>query len=123
MAAEAASATVFVVDDDQGLSRLIQKTLQREGFTVVTAFSGKEAIAWLEKNRADLMLLDLKMPGLSGLEVAQRAKEIQSAAILILTGSSAIEGALDVPGVGEFDFMLKTTAPEAVLERVAAAIK
>ena len=56
--------TIFVVDDDRGLLRLIEKALQREGFATASAGSGADALAWLARNRADLLLLDLKLQDL-----------------------------------------------------------
>ncbi len=55
-------ANILVVDDDQGLLRLMERTLKRQGFSTATASSGKDAIAWLGQNFADLMLLDVKLP-------------------------------------------------------------
>jgi DNA-binding response OmpR family regulator len=59
MESGAIKPTVLVVDDDRGLLRLIEKTLQREGFSTAAAASGKDAFDWLANNRADLLLLDL----------------------------------------------------------------
>jgi DNA-binding response OmpR family regulator len=118
------AARILIVDDEAAIRLTMDMLLRRHGYTVVTATSGEEALALIAQQPFDLLLLDLKMPGLSGLEVAQRAQSLQPApAILILTGSSAIEGALDEPGVGGFNYIIKTTSPEAVLERVAAAIQ
>jgi heterodisulfide reductase subunit A2 len=117
------AARILVVDDEAAIRLTMDILLRRHGYTVTTAESGEEALALIEQQPFDLLLLDLKMPGLSGLEVAERAQKMQpAAAILILTGSSAIEGALDEPGVGQFSYLIKTTSPEAVLERVAAVI-
>jgi DNA-binding NtrC family response regulator len=118
------AARILIVDDEAAIRLTMDILLRRHGYSVATATSGEEALALIAQQPFDLLLLDLKMPGLSGLEVAQRAQGIQpTASILILTGSSAIEGALDAPGVGAFNFIVKTSSPEAVLERVAAAIQ
>jgi len=118
------AARILVVDDEAAIRLTMNMLLRRSGYAVTTAESGEQALALITEQPFDLLLLDLKMPGVTGLEVAERAKDIQpAAAILFLTGSSAIEGALDAPGVGGFNYMLKTASPETVLERVAAAIK
>ena len=65
----ATPATIFVVDDDQGLLRLMERTLQREGFTTTTAGSGSSAIDWLARHSADLMLVDLKLQDIEGREL------------------------------------------------------
>jgi DNA-binding response OmpR family regulator len=121
---EQQAARILVVDDEAAIRLTMNMLLRRNGYTVTTAARGEEALGLLAQHSFDLLLLDLKMPGLSGLEVAQRARDIQpAAAVLILTGSSAIEGALDEPNVGEFSYIPKTASPEVVLERIAAAIR
>jgi DNA-binding response OmpR family regulator len=76
MDAGTAPATILVVDDDLGLSRLIQRALERGGFKVVTASSGQAAAAWLVAHPTDLMLLDLKLhrADLIGGEVQVRSR-------------------------------------------------
>jgi CheY-like chemotaxis protein len=121
---EQQAARILVVDDEAAIRLTMNILLRRNGYVVTTAESGEQALAVIAQQPFDLLLLDLKMPGLSGLEVAERAKSIQPAvAILFLTGSSAIEGALDSPGVGGFNYIIKTASPEEVLEHVAAAIQ
>jgi CheY-like chemotaxis protein len=118
------AARILVVDDEGAIRLTMEILLRRQGYTVTTAASGEEAVALIAQQHFDLLLLDLKMPGLSGLEVAERAQQQQPGTpILILTGSSAIEGALEEPGVGQFSYVIKTSSPEAVLERVAAALE
>jgi DNA-binding response OmpR family regulator len=58
--------TIFIVDDDRGLLRLIEKALQREGFRTGSALSGREALTWLAEYDADLLLLDLKLQDMEG---------------------------------------------------------
>jgi DNA-binding NtrC family response regulator len=117
------SAHILVADDEDAIRLTMELLLRRRGYTVTTASSGTEALAQIEQQSFELLLLDLKMPGLNGLEVAQRGRALQpAAAILILTGSSRIEGAADEPDIEQFDSMLKTASPQDVLERVAAMI-
>jgi DNA-binding NtrC family response regulator len=118
------TARILVVDDEAAIRLTMEILLRRHGYTVTTAASGEEALTLIEQQPFDVLLLDLKMPGLSGLEVAERAQKLQPATpILILTGSSAIEGALEEPGIGRFSYVIKTASPEVVLERVAAALR
>ena len=77
MASVASNATVFIVDDDRGLLRLIEKALRREGFSSATASSGQEAMRWLACNQADLMLLDLKLPDIEGKDLIHHLAETQ----------------------------------------------
>lgn len=118
---EQRSARILVVDDEAMIRLTLEMLLRRRGYAVTIASIGAEALALIEQQPFDLLLLDLKMPGMSGIEVAQRARALQPAAkILILTGSSQIEGVVNEPHDEQFEFMLKTASPQEVLERVAA---
>ena len=86
----AAPPTVFVVDDDRGLLRLMEKALRREGIATSSAGSGKDAISWLAGNRADLMLLDLKLPKVNGFEVLEQVRadeNLKMIPVVVLTSS------------------------------------
>jgi DNA-binding response OmpR family regulator len=116
-------AQILVVDDEAPIRLTMHALLQRRGYEVLTAENGEQALALIHQRPFNLLLLDLKMPGLSGIEVAQRARERQpDAAIIILTGHGSLDSALDSLHIGVFDYLLKTASPHAVLERVAAAL-
>jgi PAS domain S-box-containing protein len=108
MGRAAASATVLVVDDDEGLSRLIQRALEREGFRVVRASSGQDAIAWLATNRTDLMLLDLKLHDIEGRELINHLAEIQRVTpFVIITGQGDEREAVEMIKRGALDYLVK----------------
>jgi PAS domain S-box-containing protein len=99
---------IFVVDDDQGLLRLIEKALQREGFSTVTAASAKDAIDWLSKNSADLMLLDLKLPDIEGKKLINHLASIQrETPFIIITGQGDERVAVDLMKRGALDYLVK----------------
>src|SRR5919205_4045976 len=117
-------AQVLVVDDEAPIRITMSDMLRRRGYDVIAAASGEEALALLHQRPFDLLLLDLRMPGISGIEVAQRARELGSqAAIIVLTGHGSLESAVDGIHLGVFDYMLKTASPRDVLARVAAAVE
>ena len=117
-------AQVLVVDDEAPIRITMSDMLRRRGYEVVAAASGEEALALLHQRPFDLLLLDLRMPGLSGLDVAQRARELHpDAAIIILTGHGSLDSAVEGIRLGVFDYLLKTASPRDVLARVAAAIE
>ncbi len=100
--------TVFVVDDNEGLTRLIQKALEREGFSAVVANSGKDAITWLIRNRADLMLLDLKLPDIEGKALVDHLAEIhRSVPFLVITGQGDERVAVEMMKRGALDYLIK----------------
>src|SRR5918911_2712470 len=118
-----APAQVLVVDDEAPIRITMSDMLRRRGYEVVVAASGEEALALIHQRPFDLLLLDLRMPGLSGLDVAQRAHALQpDAAIIILTGHGSLESAVEGIHLGVFDYLLKTASPKEVLARVTAAI-
>jgi signal transduction histidine kinase len=101
-------ATIFVVDDDTGLLRLVQKSLQREGFSTAGAASGSEAIEWLSKNRADLMLLDLKLQDMEGQQLVNHLATIQrSVPFIIITGQGDERVAVEMMKRGALDYLVK----------------
>jgi DNA-binding NtrC family response regulator len=114
---------VLVVDDEVVIRTTLDVILRRVGYTVTTAANGEEALAWLVQRPFDLLLLDLKLPGISGLKVAQYAREQHpSAVVLFLTGSSDFDSMPIEEQVGHFDYILKTASPQEVLDRVASAL-
>ena len=117
--------TVLVVDDDPTQRRLIQAVLDREGFVVVHAESGGEAIDRLTKGGgADVVLLDLVMPKMSGMEALA---EIRSAGVstpvIVLTGNGGIETVVKAMQAGAQDFFVKPVAAERLLIGVRNALQ
>ena len=111
---------IMLVDDEPAIRLTLSMLLKRSGYSVTTAASGDEALSLLEQQAYDLVLLDLIMPGIGGLDLARQVQSQRpGAAILVLTGSDALE---DVSRSG-FDYILKTTSPRDVLARVAAVLE
>jgi signal transduction histidine kinase len=101
-------AKIFVVDDDAGLVRLVQKALDREGFQAASASSGKEAIAWLTENTADLMLLDLKLEDIEGKELVSQLVNLgRNIPFIIITGQGDERVAVDMMKRGALDYIVK----------------
>jgi len=120
---EQAQACVLVVDDEAAIRLTLDVLLRRAGYSVTTASNGEEALAWLMQRPFDLLLLDLGLPGMSGLNVAHYAQEYYPAAVvLFLTGSSDFVGISIDEQVGHFNYILKTASPEEVLDCVASAL-
>ncbi len=118
-----APAQILVVDDETPIRTTMGDILRRRGYEVVTAASGEEALELIHQRPFDLLLLDLRMPGLSGLDVARRAHELHpDAAIIILTGHGSLESAVEGIHLGVFDYLLKTASPHEVVARVADAL-
>ncbi len=117
--------TVLVVDDDPTQRRLIQAVLEREGYAVVHAESGGEAIDRLTKGGgADVVLLDLVMPGLSGLETLAELRTAGVAVpVIVLTANGGIETVVKAMQAGAQDFFVKPVGPERLLIGVRNALQ
>jgi DNA-binding NtrC family response regulator len=117
-------ARILVVDDEVNIRLTLEALLRRTGFDVVTAASGEEAVVLFEQQAFDLMLVDLKMPGMGGMEVVAAARQRQPAmAVIVLTGHGSFEDTgEEAPREGVFDYVLKTTEPARVIERVRAGV-
>src|SRR6266540_6158974 len=103
-----APARILIVDDDAGLLRLVEKALEREGFATATASSGKDAISWLARNTADLMLLDLKLQDIEGRELVNRlASRGRAVPFIIITGQGDERVAVDMMKRGALDYLVK----------------
>jgi len=121
---EQEQARVLVVDDEAAIRLTLDVILRRVGYSVTTVANGEEALAWLMEHPVDLLLLDLGLPGISGLEVAHYAQEHHpSAVVVFLTGSSDFNSMPIEEQVGHFDYILKTATPQEVVDRVASALR
>jgi FixJ family two-component response regulator len=110
MPAAADSSTILVVDDDEGLLYLIATALRREKWTVVPASSGAAALAWLEGNRADLLLLDLTLADFTGEEFIRALSEKgRLLPFIIITGQGDARVAVDMMKRGALDYLVKDT--------------
>jgi DNA-binding NtrC family response regulator len=113
---------VLIVDDDPAIRRMMRGVLEDEGHAVVEAEDGERALEALAGQRVDVVLLDLNMPGLPGLEALTRIRETApDTAVLVVTGESTIENALKAGQRGAFDFIVKPPDPEILLGTIAEA--
>ncbi|WP_395741745.1 response regulator [Prosthecobacter sp.] len=108
MAGAHSTATLLLVDDDPGLTRLIARALEREGYQTHCTGSAQEAAEWLAKNQADLLLLDLKLPDGEGSEVITAVAETgRSVPFVVITGQGDERVAVDMMKRGALDYLVK----------------
>ena len=113
--------TVLVADDDVGLVLLIERQLQREGFVTTGVSSGAQAAAWLDTNRADLLLLDFKLPDMTGQElIEQLAQNGTIVPFIVITGQGDERVAVDLMKRGASDYLIKDAALIDLLPVVVA---
>ncbi len=113
---------VLVVDDERDIRDGCERVLSRLGFEVDTAANGEEGLAALEKEPSAIVLLDLKMPGLDGMEVLRRLREsYPEVLVIIVTGFATVETAIEAMKLGAYDFITKPFKPDELRLTVARA--
>src|SRR5919197_449338 len=110
--------TILIADDDPTLRALLHQTLAEEGYRVLTAADGQEALAQVRAHRPDLLVLDWLMPGLSGLEVARQLRAAAGLPILMLTARNALEDRVAGLDSGADDYLVKPFDLAELLARV-----
>lgn len=116
-------ATILVIDDEKIIHESCGRILQEEGFEVETAMSGQEALNKLKEKRYNLVLSDIKMPGMSGVETLEKMKkEVPDVTVVMFTGYSSVETARDSMKLGAFDYLPKPFSPEELLAVVKKAL-
>ncbi|MEI6126740.1 MAG: response regulator, partial [Pseudomonadota bacterium] len=117
-------AVILVVDDTPGIREALLKILSKEGFTVLTACDGEEAVKILQKHDVALVLTDLKMPGVDGAELLKIAKTISpDIEVVLITGHGTVDIAVDVMKDGAFDFIQKPFNKITVVKIVKKALE
>lgn len=115
--------SILLVEDDSDISKLVKSHLEQENFKVLTAFDGEEAIALLQKNKVDLILLDLMLPKLSGMDVLKQIRVNSLIPVLIISAKGTdIDKALGL-GFGADDYISKPFSMIELTARVHAAIR
>jgi heterodisulfide reductase subunit A2 len=110
---------ILVVDDELVVRDSLKEWLEEEGFTAGMAASGPEALDALARDRVHLMLLDIKMPGMDGVEVLQRAKELfPELTVIMMTAYATIDTAVEAMKIGAMDYLVKPFEVETLLPKV-----
>ncbi len=124
MAASKQTGTVLVVDDDDSVRESLAYVLEQEGYQVVTAGSGVEALAQLESTPFNLFLTDLKMPGMDGIELISAAQKRQpNLPGIVLTGHGTVDTAVAAMKAGAFDYVAKPFDVDELVLTVARALE
>ncbi|HSF03490.1 MAG TPA: sigma-54 dependent transcriptional regulator, partial [Solirubrobacterales bacterium] len=120
----AETTTVLVADDEAGMRESLVRALRREGFQVLAAEDGTAALEALRPGRVDLLIADLRMPGLDGLELLRAAKLIApETEVIVLTGHGTVEEAVDAMKEGAYDFLTKPVDRAPLIRVVRQALE
>ena len=117
---------ILVVDDEQDLVKLVRFNLEKDGYKVISAFNGEDALFLARKERPDLIVLDLMLPGIDGLEVCKKLKadtELVNIAVIMLTAKGEESDITLGLKLGADDYVTKPFSPKELVARVQAVLR
>jgi DNA-binding NtrC family response regulator len=113
---------VMVVDDEQAFTEMLVLSLKEKGYDATAAFSGRECLEKLAGTHIDVVILDIKMPGMDGIETLKEIKKRHPIVqVIMLTGHGSIETSIAGMKLGAFDYLLKPAEFDILLEKVNSA--
>ncbi|MBW2060505.1 MAG: response regulator [Deltaproteobacteria bacterium] len=117
-----ANIQLLLVDDEERFLETTQRLLKKRDITTYTATNGLDALKLLDDHRLDVAILDVKMPGLDGVEVLRRMKKKHALVeVIMLTGHASVESAVEGLKLGAFDYLVKPCDISALVEKVKEA--
>lgn len=117
------SVHILLIEDEEKIARFTELELIHEGYEVTKAADGREGLALAESGRFDLCLLDIMLPGLSGLEVLRRLRKSSQIPVIMLTARDAVMDKVSGLDMGADDYITKPFAIEELLARIRVALK
>ncbi|GFE56358.1 sigma-54 dependent transcriptional regulator [Geobacter sp. AOG1] len=115
---------VLVVDDEAIIREGLKRILEHAGYNVASSASGQHALECMQEENFGLVITDLKMPGMSGMEVLKAIKVLQpEVPVIIITGYSTVDTAVEAMKNGAFDYIAKPFTPDQILEKVCKALE
>jgi DNA-binding NtrC family response regulator len=113
------SPLVLLVDDEVPFVETMTKRLSKRQLMILPAYSGRQALEKLEKNSVDVVILDVKMPGMDGIETLREIKKIYPLVeVIMLTGHATIETAVEGMRLGAFDYLMKPCEIDELVAKV-----
>jgi len=116
-------ANILVVEDEEKLARFVELELKHEGYEVMKCGNGRDALEIAEKGGFDLILLDIMLPGLNGLEVLRRLRTTSDVPVILLTARDAVMDKVSGLDAGASDYITKPFAIEELLARIRVVLR
>jgi two-component system, OmpR family, KDP operon response regulator KdpE len=117
------SAIILIVDDEPQIRRVMRTTLTSHGYTVLEAKNGEEAFESIRAQRPDLILLDVNMPGMSGLDICREIRHTSDVPIIMLTVRNSEQDKVLALDAGADDYVVKPFGAEELMARIRAALR
>jgi two-component system, OmpR family, KDP operon response regulator KdpE len=117
------SATILAVDDEPQIRRVLRTTLTAQGYIILEAKSGEEALETVRRERVDLVLLDVNLPGISGLETCREIRSSSDVPIIMLTVRNSEQDKVQALDAGADDYVVKPFGSEELMARIRAALR
>jgi len=114
---------ILAVDDEPGILRLLKLELASQGFRVVTATDGDEALRIAEEQRPDILLLDIMMPAMTGYEVMRKVREQSAAPVILVTARDSDTDKVRGLELGADDYLVKPFSPDELAARIRAVLR
>ncbi|WP_442601140.1 response regulator transcription factor [Paenibacillus sp. KN14-4R] len=115
--------SILVVDDEERIRRLLRMYLEKEGYTIEEAEDGESALEMATQTDYDLIMLDVMMPGIDGIEVCSRLRQVKSTPVIMLTAKGEETNRVQGFEVGADDYVVKPFSPREVIYRVKAILR
>ena len=115
--------SILLIEDEESLARFVELELQHEGYAVVKRFDGREGLDEALQGAYDLILLDIMLPGLNGLEVLRRLRREKQTPVILLTARDAVMDKVTGLDAGAEDYITKPFAIEELLARIRTALR
>lgn len=113
---------LMLVDDEERFLSTTKKLLEKRGYDVITSSSGSEALEKLHSHTVHVVILDVKMPGMDGMETLKEIKRLHPLTeVIMLTGHATVESAVDGMKTGAIDYLMKPCDIEELIERASQA--
>ena len=114
---------ILIIEDEEKIARFVELELEFEGYQVEKAFDGREGLALAKAHPFDLILLDIMLPGLNGLEVLRRLRQFSSVPVILLTARDTVVDKVTGLDSGADDYITKPFAIEELLARIRAVLR
>lgn len=116
-------SAILIIEDEKKIARFLELELKHEGYDVLTAYDGRSGLDLAQSKHPDLLILDLMLPELSGIEVCRRIRHISDVPIIMLTAKDDVSDKVMGLDMGADDYVTKPFAIEELLARIRVAIK